>query len=211
MASVAVPAVLGAVGLMQQADANSSARKAASKAQSSQDALISRQTGLFDQIKQIVDLADKMGAFDPTQKLAQLSTDVSTQSKKDLGNQAGAFAALGYKPGDTPPIDALSATAAKYQKMYGEQAQAIRDNALWSKINAYRAINPSDLNTGISVEGQRAATAQGQVKSLSPIISSLSPYLTDVFKKKSTGFNTAPVTYPVSYQPYEGIDPTLYL
>jgi hypothetical protein len=192
-AEVIVPAALGAAGLWMQNDANQSAKDASKKAQKGQDALLSRQTGLFDALSKIVQMADAAGEFDATAKNQKLLADTSAMSKKDMGNQAGAFATMGYKPGDTPPIDMLSATAAKYQKYYSDQAQANRDQALWNKISAYRSIDPTALNTGIGVYGQREATAAGQQTSLAPTVMALSPYIQGMFPKK-TGVNTGATT-----------------
>jgi len=198
-AEVLIPAAVGALGIYSQSQANDSANSLAKKNQKSQDALIQRQVDQYDLLKAIVQAADKGGAFDPTSKIKQMQSDVSGQSKKDMQNQAGAYATMGYKPGDTPPIDALSATAAKYQNLYASKANEIRDTALWNKISAYKSLDSSSLNAGIQTYGQNATNAQSQVKSLTPTLTSLAPYLN--FPKK-TKFDLGSTTGDEMLWPY---------
>ena len=173
----ALPFVLGAASIYNNAQQNEMAGRRADNAQKGQDALIGRQTDLFDRLFSMVQDADAGGAFDPTKTLQQMDKDTAQYEARDSGNLAGALRTAGYRPGDSEIGNRLDSVKLKYREERERMGEEIRTGALRNKLAAYAGINPSGLNQGIAVMGQREANYRNQVQSPGGILQGLSPYL----------------------------------
>jgi hypothetical protein len=164
-------------GMLFQGMENDKNRKSANKAQKGQNALIGRQTELFDYLSNMVKGHDQAGGFDPAKQLEQLATDTKYYSELDMGNAAGAARTLGYRPGDSEPIKRIQSIDSGYKLRYGQLSNQIRESAFGDKINAYRAVDPTALNGGIQAYGNQAQMYQGRMQNPANMFASIGPYL----------------------------------
>ena len=178
MGAAAIPVAMGIGGMLFQGEENRKNRKAAGKAGKGQEALIGRQTELFDKLSQIVSGYDQSGGFDPQKQLDQLKADTEHYAALDMGNAAGAARSLGYRPGDSEPLARIRSIDSGYKLRYGQLANQIRESAFGDKLSAYRGIDPTSLNPGIQVYGQQQAAAQGRMQNPANLFASIGPYLT---------------------------------
>lgn len=171
--------VLGGLSLINNIIQGNKAQKSANNAAKRAGKLTDRQVALFDQMLGMVNAADASGQFDPTRRLDQLRTDTAEYEGRDLGNLAGAMKVAGYRPGDTEIGGRLDAVKLKYRQDYNRMANDIRDSTFASKIAAYSAINPSQLNSAISQanRSQEMAMAQANANNPANFLGALMPFL----------------------------------
>lgn len=177
MGAAALPLGLAAGSMLFQSGENKKNRDAAKKASKGQNALIGRQTELFDELAGIVRGYDQGGGFDPQKDLDQLKMDTEHYSQLDMGNAAGAARSLGYRPGDSEPLTRIRSIDSGYKLKYAQAANEIRRSAFDRKIGAYRAIDPTALNPGIQSYGNQAMQARGQMTNPANLFASIGPYL----------------------------------
>jgi hypothetical protein len=149
-AEVLIPAGMGLLGTLMGSEENRKNRNAMNDANAAKNALIGRQTDLFDQIRGIVMRAQQSGQFDPNKRIAQMDADVNRAQKNDLNALSGAMKVSGYKPGDSEIATRQGAVQASYKAKRAALANDIRNNSFREQLEAFRAIDPTSLNPGIS-------------------------------------------------------------
>lgn len=171
---------IGALGTYLSNQQSEMAGRRADHAQNQQDALVQRQSGLFDKLMGIVQGADSAGQFDPTSRINAMNTDLAAYEHRDQSNLAGAMRTSGYRPGDSELATRSNGVAANYALQEREQDQAIRQNAFGQKLQAYGAVGSAGagLDPGIGAYGQRAGMYQQIAGQQSPagLIGSMAPY-----------------------------------
>lgn len=184
---------MGGASLIQGAMANDAASRAANKQYGLQKGLVDRQTQGWDLLRQAIQGAEQGGFFDPSKRLAQQNAILDNAQSLDLGNQAGAARTLGYRPGDTAPLDSMRATSQSYNLQKQAADQSIIDNTFNSKLAAYGALNggSQSLNAGIQAAGQQQQLALSRMQNPSGFLGALMPYL---MQQKASGTTTAPAS-----------------
>lgn len=172
-ASVAVPAVLGAVGLYQNEQARKDAKKAQGRAMKAED----RARALYEMLLEKVQEYDKAGGFDPEKYIAQLEKDDQRNQAIELENIGGAARVMGYKPGDSVPQQTLGYAVERRKKSLDTLKTDLRRQAFLDKLNAYGSINPGLLNP--QIQGGYAAmnNAQGRIQNPAGFLQAVMPYL----------------------------------
>lgn len=182
--------LLGGLGLLGQSQSNNAQEDIARQQLAQQNALISRQTQLFDALRQIAEQADQQGAFDPNRRLQLLQNQVDYDRNNALNSEAGAARALGYRPGDTAPLDSMNATRGSFDLQLRNLANQVINQSLANKIAAYSAANPSSLNAAMGALGENSRFAIGREIPLGGMLGALAPYLGN----SPTSANPAPST-----------------
>lgn len=172
-ASVAIPAVLGAVGLYQNEQARKDQKKAMNRSKKAED----RSRDVFEMLMGIVQDADKGGQFDPEKYIAQLETDDQRNQKTELDNIGGAARIMGYKPGDSVPQQTLSYAVERRKKSLDTLKTDLRRQTFLDKLNAYGSVNPGYLNPQIQGGYNAAAAAGSRIQNPANFLGSVMPYL----------------------------------
>jgi hypothetical protein len=149
-----VSAGLGGLGLLSQSSANAAQESDARKAQALQLSEIAQQRAYEEKMMGIAETADQSGEFNPDTQLSNLQHQTDLDRGNALSSEAGAARALGYKPGDTAPLDQMNATRAGLELQQKEMANQIDQQQFARKEAAYGAANPSGLNAGIGALGE---------------------------------------------------------
>lgn len=163
-----VPAVLGAGGLLLQSKAQSDAKKAQEKSQKSANALTQRQAALFDDLRALYQTGVDSGQFNPESLLKQLGTDTEYYQGLSNSNNTAAARALGYRPGDSVPVQKIQATNNQYRLQYGQLANQIRQNAFANQFNTLNSIQSGVLNPGIQYHAGMAQQAGASQQGYNP-------------------------------------------
>lgn len=145
-AAVAVPAALGAIGLIQNEKARSDARNAQNAALSAQERQLALEQEKYDDLQEVhkklwgmVESFDQAGGFDPEYYVKKAQDDSAYYEGKDLGNLAGALRVLGHKPGDSAVQDNLQGVKLNYRRNLDQLATGIRQNSIFNKVGAYNS------------------------------------------------------------------------
>lgn len=126
-------------------ESNRKAAKAADRAGKGQEKIANRIVDLFDEMLAKVKGYESSGGFDPEKQLA-LADEQSAQARgQDLANDASTAKILGYRTGDTVPLDRMKATNEQYDLQRRQQRYDIRQNAFGRLLTAYQAVNPNSL------------------------------------------------------------------
>ena len=175
----------GALGAITQKDSNNQQENLAQQQLAQQQGLISRQENLFDTLQNIAKQADAQGYFDPTKRLNLMQGQVDYDRNNALRDEAGAANAMGYRPGDTVPVDQMNQTRGSFDLQLRQLANQIMNQSLANKIAAYSAANPSSLNAAMGTLGENARFDIGREQSLGGLMASLIPYLSQQQKQPS--------------------------
>jgi len=168
--AAAIPAVIGA---FQQQDANRRAQNDANEARRNQKALMDEQLAAYKKrVKLYQDLVG-MGHFDAAKSILNYDGNAAAQENQALGNQSAAAATLGYKPGDSVPIQQLRDTSAGFARQAANDKFQIRQNVAQNQMNALAATNPQSLSGTADQYGQMAQTSMSQQQSLAPYVQSI--------------------------------------
>jgi len=170
----AIPGIIGAIAGI---GANDKAAKASASASKSAKKLADKKVSLFDLIQSMVQQADAGGQFNPEQYISQLENDTAKYEARDAGNLAGALRVAGYKPGDSEIGRRLDAVKMNYRQQLDQQRTALRRGLFSDRMNAYQAINPDNLNSGIALAQNNAAMAQSQMQNPAGLFASIMPFL----------------------------------
>src|SRR5437588_5930106 len=181
----------GALGAISQKDSNNQQEGLAQQQLAQQQGLIQRQEGLFDTLQNIAKQADAQGYFDPTKRLNLMQNQVDYDRNNALLSEAGAANAMGYRAGDTAPVDQMNQTRGSFDLQMRQLANQIMNQSLANKIAAYSAANPTSLNAAMATLGDNARFSIGREQSLGGLMGSLIPYLQNQQKQPQPGANPA--------------------
>jgi len=181
----------GALGAITQKDSNNQQENIAQQQLAQQAGLINRQENLFDTLQNIAKQADAQGYFDPQRRLNLLQNQVDYDRNSALLSEAGAANAMGYRAGDTVPVDQMNQTRGAFDLQLRQLANQIMNQSLANKIAAYSAANPSSLNAAMGTLGDNARFAIGREQSLGGLMASLIPYLQSRQQNNNSGYDQA--------------------
>ena len=169
---------LGAVGgFFAGQDSNRAAQMQAEHAQAQQQQLIDRQTKLFDTMYSGAQTADRAGQFDPTQRINDAEASLNRNNDINMGNIAASARTMGYRPGDSAPLQDINAQNTDYKLAMATTADNIRRQAFQDKQAAYGAAGGVNLNGAMNATGQQQQLALGQRQSPFNFLSSIQPFL----------------------------------
>lgn len=196
---------VAAGGLALQAFQNNQANNSANSARRSASRLsrevmdyqrpnLDKMTGLADYMQKTVFNAIDSGFFDPELRIKQLEKDTMRYEKNALGQLGAAAATMGYKPGDTQPIERMRNLTLDTRNQLNTQREAIRQSSLFDMLNALNGTNPGLYGSAAGIYGQAGNAAvnqqmgianmyQGQIQPLGPSLAAMMPYLDN--KKKA--------------------------
>jgi hypothetical protein len=106
--SAALPALTGLAGLFMQGQQNSAAQSAANQAAAEQNAIVKRQSDAMDAIMGRYNQNKQAGYYDANTQWQPYKALIEHQNTVGMNNAAGAAKTLGYRPGDTAPIDQIN-------------------------------------------------------------------------------------------------------
>src|SRR5690349_1704495 len=121
------------------------ASKAADRASKGQEKIANKLVDLFDTMMGKVQSAEQSGQFDPTEQLKLASEQSDLSRARQQETNASTARILGYRPGDTAPLDAIKSTNQEFDLQNRQQAYDIRQNAFGRLMTAYAASNPNSL------------------------------------------------------------------
>lgn len=101
-----------------------------------QNGLINDTTNLAGGLTTSFNTAAQQGAWDPNAQLDQLKADTAYQTKVNTDNAASAARVMGYRPGDTAPLQNMQAMNNQSQLQYADEANRIRTGALQAGYQA---------------------------------------------------------------------------
>jgi len=136
---------MGGIVDMITGDSNKKAANAAAKAGKGQEKIANRIVDLFDEMMGKIRGAEAGGMFDPTEQLRLADEQLGASKKQDMETNASTARMLGYRQGDTVPLDAMRATDQDYQLKRRQQNYDIRQNAFGRLLTSYSAANPNSL------------------------------------------------------------------
>jgi hypothetical protein len=145
-------------------DSNRKAQKSADRASKGQEAIAKRITDLFDTMMGKVQGYENAGGFNPDKQLALADQQTSEARGTDMANDASTAKILGYRPGDTVPLDNLRAIDQKYKLKSEAQRYDIRQNAFGRLLNSYSALNPNSLMGAGQLYGNIQQNSLAQMK-----------------------------------------------
>lgn len=180
----ALPAILGAVGLLNQHEQQRKANRGAADAQAMQAEFLKRRTDLQDKLMAAYDTADKGGQFDADAQIAANDKLSLADQAEDTANQAGALRVSGYRPGDSEIGIRQDAVNVKYQRERDEMRTGLRRQSFFDRINALRATDVGAAETGLQVASQNQARSDRSQPDWGGFFSSVLPFLDP--KKKET-------------------------
>lgn len=202
-AAVAVPAALGAIGLIQNEKARSDARNAQNSALSAQERQLALEQQKYDDLQAVnkklwgmVESFDQAGGFDPEYYVRKAQDDSAYYEGKDLGNLAGALRVLGYKPGDSAISNQLQGVKLNYRRNLDQMAAGIRQNSIFNKLNAYNSTLGSTPNLGgVSNALQNIAQTnlglsqmyRNQIGNPAGLLTSILPFINQLNAQKNQG------------------------
>ena len=181
----------------------------AAKYMNTQNGLIANNTALVGGLDSAYDTAAQQGAWDPNVQLDQLKTDTAYQTGINTGNAAAAARTLGYRPGDSVPIQQQQAIDNQSQLQYADMANRIRTGALQAGYQAAAGLASEKANIyGQSLgangnmlnDAERQDAQQGAM--LGNLLGTALPFLGGLSQRSTTN-STPYAPYAVaSYNPY---------
>lgn len=187
----AIPAVIGGLGLFSQNNANRQAQSDESQQLALQRQLIAQQEQERQAYQNVVNGETQAGAFNPDMAIKQADNSRSYQEQQSLGNDAAAAKALGYRPGDTAPLEQIGATQGAYNLAAGQQDQGLRQQAYANQLAAQEPLI-GNTGPGIAATGENARMFNGNYEPVDGMLRALAPYLEGIVRPTSPG---APYSY----------------
>lgn len=170
---------MGGASLITGIMGNNAQAGAARRAGDQQAQLVKRQSEAFDLLKGVIANAEASGQWDPNKRIAMQNAILDNAQSLDLGNQATAARVLGYRPGDSAPIDGMRATSNNYKLQKQAADQSIINDVFSQKLGAYGMLNSGSgsLNSGIAAAGDQQRLALSQLQSPAGFLSAYLPYI----------------------------------
>ena len=186
------------IGLFQQQDANRRAERDARDARNAQKAIAEKQAKAYEERLKLYKGLVAAGAYDEAQSFLKYDSNLAAQQNQALGNQSAAAAMMGYKPGDSVPIQQLRDTSAAFARQSANDKFQIKQNLQQRQQEDLRATDPNALSSTAGLYGNIAQNAQSQTSSLAPYIQSLlmNPQLQGRSTSTSTTSNPVGVIDP---------------
>ena len=182
-----VSAALGVAGYFSGQDSNRAAQMQAEHESRLQQQLIDRQTKLFDTMYSSAQTADRAGQFDPTQRINDAEASLNRNNDINMGNIAASARTMGYRPGDSAPLQDINAQNTDYKLAMATTADNIRRQAFQDKQAAYGAAGGVNLNGAMNATYQQQQLALGQRQSPFNFLSSIQPFLNQGQRSSSSG------------------------
>lgn len=110
----------------------------------------------FNRRQGIANNAINSGTFDPERLVGRLDQDFARNNARNLDNMAGAFATMGYRPGDSEPGARLQAAFAQGLNQRNQQAEQLRMQSPFQLINLLNSAEGGLLNRVAGLEGAAA-------------------------------------------------------
>lgn len=151
---------MGGIVDMVTGESNRKAASAADRAGRGQEAIAKRLVELFDQMMGRVQGAERSGMFDPEEQLRLADRQTEFDRSRQQETNASTARILGYRPGDSVPLDASKATNQEYDLRKQQQRYDIRQNAFGRLLSAYQSVNPNSLSQAGNMYGN---VMQGQL------------------------------------------------
>lgn len=186
----AIPGVIGAVVAQDQ---NRRAANQQQQALNMQNEVLRRRNELFDQLKGLIAQADSNGVYDPQKRWESARAVMDFDQKRAQEASAGASAALGYRPGDTAPLDAQKGISESYGIKRGALQNDIFRQSWADKLGAYQGLLGDVPMEGLNVGAQRYGMAQNQMQDMSGLFSALMPLFQGGAKTSQPTQNVSPV------------------
>jgi len=193
-----------AIGLIQQQDSNRRSERDAQAARNEQKAIAEKQAKAYEERLKLYKGLVAAGAYDEAQSFLKYDGNLAAQQNQALGNQSAAAATMGYKPGDSAPIQSLRDTSAAFARQSANDKFQIKQNLQQRQQEDLRGTDPNALSSTAGLYGNIAQNAQSQTNSLAPYIQSI---LTNPQLKTRTSTPTA--TSSISYAPPGVYDPNM--
>lgn len=192
-----IPAVIGAIAGQ---DANRRAQNQANQAMQMQNEVLARRNALFDELKGLIGNAEASGYYDPQKQWDAARAVMDFDQKRAQEASAGASAALGYRPGDSAPLDAQKGISEGFAIKRGALQNDIWRNAWQQRLGDRRALLSDVPMEGLQVGAQRYQQAQNNYVDPTALFQSIMPFLTGGGAKTSTKAPVSPMFGSVPYQ-----------
>lgn len=201
-----------------QARASKNLETANNTAAAQEEAAAKQYLDLLAQRLGIANQAINSGTYDPARLVARLDADVQRNQERNLANMAGAFATMGYRPGDSEPGARLQAAYAQGQAKRDQLAEQLRQTAPLQQIGLLGQAEGGLIGQAASLRGAAAnrlsglATAQynmNQPQDISGLVASVMPFLNQthqadtqnsliggMYSRGSAGKGRTPSLYP---------------
>lgn len=146
--------------------------------------LAEREQFLGDSLLQNWQDVSRQGAFDPNAQLDALKADTAYQTGINTKNAAGASRILGYRPGDSVPIQQQNEINNKSALQYADLSNQIRNNAFQSRLSSYgqAALGAGSLyGQGANIYGNVAGLKNQAAQQQSPfasLLGAVTPFMT---------------------------------
>jgi len=193
-------------GLIMGQDSNRRAQNSQDEALDAQRALAEKQAKAYEERLKLYKKLVGLGAYDEAKSILNYEGNAAASQRQALGNQSAAAATLGYKPGDSAPIQGLRDTSAGFARQAANDKFAIAQSLRQQQQNDLRATDPGSLSAPGQQFGQLSQTYAGQQQSLAPYIQSI---LTNPMMKPRTATATPTVASSVSSVPVGIQDPNM--
>lgn len=178
------PTVLGALGLYGQSQASRRANQMAQHGQDLQDQALARQQQAFDMLAGQYKDNLASGVYNPAQRIANFDKAIdhaATIASKNLGASA---LSMGYRTGDTTPLDAARNQSEEYQLQRAQGEEAIQNQVHQQQLQDLSAVNGGSAVLGSAVNAglQDYQLGLNQQNAINPagILASLAPFLSKI-------------------------------
>ena len=167
-------------GLLGQLDSNNGFSAQQQADQAAMMGLVSRQSSLFDTLTNLANTENAQGAFDPSRQLQTLQAQTDHDSQIATGNAAGAAATMGYRAGDSAPLQQINSLNNEYKLGEQQLGNQIIDQKLAEKNAAYSLPTQINLSGAYGALGQNAALNASQITSPAGLVGSVMPFLSSL-------------------------------
>lgn len=176
-----LPAILTGISALSAHEQNRKAQRTAEEGLNMEREAVRRKNDLFDTLYGLVTEADKAGEFNPDKRIADVNADSLKSQAAAERSVASSAAILGYKPGDTLPLQNIKGVSESYDLSRRAQDRAIRDEAFGRKLNAYRSLDsPTE---GITVGRDINNAGMSRSQDTSGLWAAIMPFIQE--KKKA--------------------------
>lgn len=175
--------------MIEQSGANSAAQDAANQQLALQQQLINMQLQGYNNYDSHLKTMVQEGAFNPDAQIKLADQSRNYQEKQALGNQASAAKILGYRPGDTMPLQTMNQTSNEYNLAAAQQNQQIRNQANANYLAALAPLLPNATGASINALGENYRTDLSQQVGVGGMLGALLPFINPGLNKlgASTG------------------------
>ena len=142
-----------------------------------QEALIQEQMAQQAAYQNAVSQVEQRGGFNPDRAIQQADSTRSYQEGQALGNEVAGARALGYRAGDTAPLQAMNATRGAYNLQAAQQDQGLRQAANQALLSARAVDLPNATGAAIGALGENYRTDLGLQQPVGGMLGALAPYL----------------------------------